>query len=43
MYAPKTIFTWAMLFLLVLCAVVLAYSRMIERIPEVSGEEPTSA
>ena len=34
MYAPKTIFTWALLFLLMLCAVVLVYSRMMERIPK---------
>lgn len=33
MFAPKTIFTWAVLFLLMLCGVVLVYSRMMERIP----------
>lgn len=33
MFAPKTIFIWAMLFLLMLCGVVLVYSRMMERIP----------
>jgi hypothetical protein len=34
MYAPKTIFTFALLFLLMLCAVVLVYSRMMQRIPK---------
>jgi len=33
MYAPKTIFTWTVLFLLTLCVVVLVYARMMERIP----------
>jgi hypothetical protein len=33
MFAPKSIFTFVGLFLLTVCAVVLVYSRMIERIP----------
>ena len=33
MFAPKVIFTWAVLFLLMICGVVLVYSRMVERIP----------
>lgn len=33
MFAPKAIFTCVVLFLLTVCAVVLVYSRMIERIP----------
>ncbi len=33
LFAPKTVFTWALLFLLLVCGVVLVYSRMMERIP----------
>jgi hypothetical protein len=33
MFGTKSVFTWAVLFLLMLCAVVLVYSRMMERIP----------
>ena len=33
MFASKTVFVWAVLFLLMLCAVVLVYSRMMDRIP----------
>lgn len=33
MFAPKSVYTWVVLCLLLLCAVVLVYSRMVERIP----------
>ena len=33
MFAPKTVFTWAVLFLLMICGVVLVSSRMMDRIP----------
>ena len=33
MLGAKSVFTWAVLFLLMLCVVVLVYSRMMDRIP----------
>ena len=33
MYAPKALFSFMVLFILVLCVVVMVYSRKVERIP----------